>query len=174
MSAASFWESLIWTRWSKPRCLGSLYQRVLREKPVRIVELGLADAVRAARLIRLAERAGDERIQYCGVDLFEARDADPLPLKKVHHQLAETGARVRLVPGDLFSSLGRTANLLSDTDLLVIDSVHHQEEIEAVCHFFPRMLHEGTAIARLERSDDLVRLRWLKSSDFLQTKRKAA
>ena len=174
MSAASFWESLTWTRFSKPRCCRALYQRVLREKPQRIVELGMSDAVRSLRLIRLAERAGDARIHYCGIDLFEAREANPLPLKQVHHQLAETGAKVRLVPGDLFASLGRTANLLADTDLLVLDSVHRQEDLESVYHFFPRMLHERTSIARFDGVESSLRLRWLKPGSFLKSMSRAA
>lgn len=174
MSAASFWDALVWTRLSKPRCERQLYQRVQRLKPVRIVELGLGDGSRATRLIRLARRFSDETVHYCGIDLFEARSANPLPLKEVHNQLAKTDAKVRLVPGDVFSSLGRTANVLVNTDLMVIDAVTSSQELEKAFHFFPRMLHESTSIARLDGEGTSIRLRWLKPGGFLQTERRAA
>jgi hypothetical protein len=174
MSAASFFESLIWTRFSNPRCFRTLYQRVARHKPVRIVELGISDPIRSLQMIRLAERHADEKIKYCGIDLFEMRSTGILPLKYVHHQLAESAAQVRLVPGDLFSSLGRAANLLVDTDLLVIGRMHSQDEIDAVSHFFPRMLHARTSIARFDGAQGSPRLRWLEPSRFGRTSSRAA
>lgn len=174
MSAASFWERLIWTRFSKPRSFGALYKHMLRKKPVRIVELGIGDGTRALRMIRLAETYTQKKIHYCGIDLFEARETRPLPLKTVHHQLAESGAQVRLVPGDLLMSLGRTANLLPDTDLLVIDSVHRHDELEQVTQFFPRMLRSDASIARFEGSSQSPRLRWLAAEDLLEIRRQAA
>ena len=174
MSAASFWDAFVWARFSKPRWERPLYQRVQRTQPVRIVELGIGNATRATRIIRLAQRLTDQTVHYCGVDLFEARATGGLPLKEVHNQLAKTGAKVRLVPGDMFSALGRTANILTQTDLLVIDACQTQDEIERAFHFFPRMLHEKSCIARFDRQGQATRLRWLKPAGFLQNTRKAA
>lgn len=176
MSTASYWDALIWTRFSKPRCHRSVYQRVQQTRPRRIVELGIGDATRAVRMIQLAQRATGETVQYCGIDLFEARDVDGIRLKDVHHRLAQTGAKIRLVPGDAFSALGRSANILTDTDLLVIDDVHTQEEIQQAYHFFPRMLHAGSSVARFDRENGSIRLRWLKPDGFVQDvgKKKAA
>lgn len=168
MNAASFWESFLWTKWAKPVSRRRLYQRIQRGAPIRIVEFGLGDGQRAERMLRLAARYSDQRIQYCGIDLFEAREHDPLPLKKVHNKLAATGAKVRLVPGDLFAALGRTANLLTQTDLLVIDEGQSAADLESAHPFLPRMLHEDSSIARFDFVKDRSRLRWIKPSTFLK------
>jgi len=174
MSAASFWNALSWARFSKPQQDRALYQRVQRIKPLRIVEVGLGDTTRATRIIRLAQRFTSETIHYCGIDQFEARATDGLPLKDAHQSLSKTGAKVRLVPGDILSALARTANVLTNTDLLIFDASNSQAEIENAYHFLPRMLHENTAIARYDLTDKSVRLRWLKASSFLQPSRRAA
>ena len=174
MSAASIWNALHWTRFSQPRHDRALFQRVQKVKPVRIVELGIGDTTRATRVIRLAQRFTSETIQYCGIDQFDARATDGLPLKGAHQILSKTGAKVRLVPGDIMSALGRTANILTNTDLLIFDASNEQADIEKAFHFLPRMLHEKTAIARYDVAEKSVRLRWLKPSGFMQPARRAA
>ena len=174
MNAATFWNALFWTRFSQPRHDRALFQRVQRIKPVRIVELGVGDTSRATRTIRLAQRFTKETIQYCGIDLFEARPEGGVSLKDAHQSLSKTGAKIRLVPGDVMSALGRTANVLTNTDLLIFDANNSQAEVEHAFHFLPRMVHEKTAIARYDSAGKSARLRWLKPSGFLQPSRRAA
>lgn len=175
MAAATFWQSTMWTRFAKPACDQTLYRRVQRCQPTRIVEFGIGDLVRAQRVISLAQRfqssdteGEDTRIQYCGIDLFDMRsDQSPLSLKEAHNRLAKTDARVRLVPGDLTSALARTANVLPDTDLLIVDATYSRDQLESVFHFLPRMLHAGTSIARYSYYNGKLRLRWMKPDSFV-------
>ena len=170
MNAASFWDALIWTRFGNPRHERPLYQRVLREKPLRLVELGIRGVERSTRLIRLAQRARAETILYCGIDLFEAREENPLPLKTVHNHLVKTGAKVRLVPGDLMSAVARSANLLLETDFLLVDSSISTAELRSVYPFLPRMLHADSSIAHITGGQ----VRWMKPTTFLAAPSKAA
>jgi|GEM_PF-5433140 len=176
MAAATLWQSLLWTRFGKPACDRSLFRRVQRFRPLKIVEFGV-DLSRAQRVISLAQRCQPEetkpaRIEYCGVDLFDMRSVDPLMLKQAHHTLAQTGAKVRLVPGDLQAALARAANELPNTDLLIVDAKNSREDLEAVFHFLPRMLQATTSIARYSQSDAKTRLRWMKPDSFVTPRRK--
>jgi len=170
MSAASYWNSLYLTYFAQPKCDRALFKRVTQTKPTRIVELGIRDLPRAERTIAMAQRQTDETIHYCGIDMFEGREGG-LKLKDAHHALAQTGAKVRLVPGDLMSGLSRAANMLANTDVLIIDACHAREDLELVHHFLPRMLREDTSIARY---GDGSNLRWMKPSTFLSQPAKRA
>ena len=175
MPAASTWNTFVWTNFAKPQCDRGLYRRVKQKKPQRIVEIGVGDLTRATRLIALAQRFRDDAIHYCGIDVFEARsEGTPLRLKYAHNRLAKTGAKVRLVPGELTSAVGRTANMLVGTDLLIIGAVHSQEELQSVFPYLPRMLQESTSIARYSDVNGVVRLRWMKPDSFVTPKRRAA
>ena len=173
MAAATFWQTLAWTRFSRPACDQALYRRIQRTPPTRVVEFGVGDLGRTQRVISLAQRflADDDpeaRVQYCGMDLFEMRtDQTPLKLKSAHNTLARTGAKIRLVPGDLRSALARTANILTETDLLIVDAAHDREELESVFNFLPRMLHSNTSIARYDTQGGKLRLRWMKPDSFV-------
>lgn len=121
------------------------------------------------RAIRMAQRASEQQtVHYCGIDLFEARSNGTLKLKETHQSLSQLGAKVRLVPGDLTSALGRTANMLSDTDLLIIDSSQTAADVEAAFPFLPRMLTGRTSIARYDINGASPRLRWMKPGSFVQ------
>ena len=174
MPAASYWNTLVWTNFSKPTCDRSLYRRVVKSKPGKIVELGVGDLTRASRTISLAQRSQSETVHYCGIDLFEARSERPLKLKDAHNQLIKSGARVRLVPGDLLPALARTANMLTETDLLIIDATISQSDLEAVRLFLPRMMSPKTSIARYDNKNEQPRLRWMKPEALLQTHGRAA
>lgn len=176
MAAATLWQSTMWTRFAKPACDQTLYKRVQRCHPTRIVEFGIGDLVRAQRVISLAQRyagksddsSANTRIQYCGIDLFDMRaDQSPLSLKEAHNRLTKSGAKVRLVPGDLSSALARTANILQNTDLLIVDATYSRDQLESVYHFLPRMLHAETSIARYSFYNGKLRLRWMKPDSFV-------
>ena len=174
MSAASTWNTFVWTTLAKPKCDRALFRRVRTHKPIRIVELGI-DIVRAQRVIALAQRYAEEQVQYCGIDLFEARTAGPrLKLKNIHNQLTKTGAKVRLVPGELAHAIARTANILPNTDLLIVAGEHSQDALKSIFSFLPRMLHSETSIARYTEAADGMRLRWMKPDSFVTPSRRAA
>lgn len=174
MSAASTWNAFVWTYFAKPKCDRALFRRIKQRKPQRIVEIGV-NLTRATRMISLAQKYREDTIHYCGIDLFEARvDGDPLKLKHTHHQLAQTGAKIRLVPGEMVSAIARSANNLTKTDLLIVSAEHSREELQAIFPFLPRMLHAETSIARYTDADGGIRLRWMKPDSFVTPKRRAA
>lgn len=174
MAAASTWNAFVWNYLSSPAHERGLYQRVKRARPTRIVEVGLGDLTRASRVIALAQRYSDEPIQYCGIDPFDARDDQPLRLKEVHKRLSQAGAKVRLVPGDFASGVARTANLLSGTDLLIIDSAVSRDDLESMFPFFPRLLVENTSIARISQQGKSGAVKWMKPDSFAGRQAKAA
>ena len=175
MPVASTWNAFVWTNFTKPQCDRALFRRVKLKKPQRIVEIGIGELTRATRLISLAQRFCQDTVHYCGIDLFEARtEGTPLRLKDAHNQLAQTGAKIRLVPGELTSAVGCAANMLMGTDLLIISAEHSQADLQSVFPFFPRMLHENTSIARYSQVNGLLRVRWMKPGSFVTPKQRAA
>ena len=175
MPAASFLQALYLTTFSQPSYDRDLYRAVKRTKPRKIVEFGVGDTSRANRLIQLAKRyRRNERIEYTGIDLFEASLQKSISLKQAHHQLSRTGVSVRLVPGELEPALARTANDLVGTDLIVIGVGHSAEDLERASFYIPRMLHPGTKLARYEGQGSERRLTWLTAESFPAAKRRAA
>ncbi len=123
-------RSFFLTRLSRPAVYRPIYQAIRRAGLRRIVELGLGPGDRALRMIEIAA-AGDtaENVVYTGVDLFEMRspeDAQGLSLKLAHRKLVASGAKIRLLPGDSYSALSRTANMLGVADLVVIAADQNQ------------------------------------------------
>ena len=135
---------------SQPASERSLYRLIRREKPQRIVEIGIGRALRAVRMIQVAARyrGGADNIRYAGIDLFEARTvpASGMSLKEAHRVLKATAARVQLIPGDPLSALTRTANALAGTDLLIISAGHEKASLDAAWFYVPRMLHSRTRV----------------------------
>lgn len=134
---------------SKPRADRRLY-RIIRKQQIRsIVELGIGNAVRTQRMIRLAVRlAADTPVRYTGVDLFEARPAEQpgLPFKRAYQILMPLGAKLRLVPGDPFSGLVRAANELTGTDLLIVAADQEPDSLARAWFYVPRMLHDRSLV----------------------------
>ena len=174
MPAASTWNALVWTYLSGPKIDRVLFRRIAKTKPQRIVELGLTDLNRTLRMIRMAQRYTEETIHYCGIDLFESRGESGLKLKDTHSRLSQTGGKIRLVPGELMPAIARSANILSDTDLLIISAEHSSDDLGAVQMFMPRMLKSDSSIARFRLTDDRQELRWLKPSVFIEPRKNAA
>jgi hypothetical protein len=156
--------------------------RAVRQTPVRsIVELGLGTGQRALRMIEVATLNHPiERISYTGIDLFEARgpsDGPGLPLKEAHRLLKATGARIRLVPGDPWSALSRTANTLTGIDLVIVGADQDPDSLARAWFFLPRMLHENSKVLHAYRGErDAVQLVELGCHDVSQlaTRRRAA
>jgi len=135
---------------SKPSSDRLVY-RTIRQRRIRtIVELGIGLCCRARRMIEVAAMSGSaDRVAYVGVDPFEARsltDGPGLPLRMAHRLLANTGARIRLVPGDAFTALARAANDLRGIDLIVVSACQDADSLARAWYYLPRMLHEGSLV----------------------------
>ena len=113
-------------------------------------------------------------ICYTGIDLFETRkptDGPGLPLKRAFQLLRATGARVRLIPGDPFTALAGAANLLGETDLLVVSADQEADSLAEAWYFVPRMLHAHSRVFLAERvaADGSSRLRQLDPREITQS-----
>jgi hypothetical protein len=130
-----------------------------------IVEMGIGDARRAERMIRLAQGwSHDKPVRYTAIDLFETRRdelAPTLTLKNAFRKLKATGARVRVVPGDPLPALARVANSLTGTDLVLISADQDEASLEAAWFYVPRMLHSGSQVLFEEVEDSISRWRIL-------------
>jgi len=155
---------------SRPASERGLYRLIRRNKPQRIVEIGIGDGHRAARMIQVAARyrtAGP--IRYAGVDLFETRSAEHpgLTLKQAHRLLKPSGARVQLIPGDPLAALARAANALAGTDLVIISADQDASSLTAAWFYVPRMLHEGSCVlVECEAEEGKLELRPLSKSEI--------
>jgi hypothetical protein len=135
---------------SKPVEDRPIYQELLNGQVRRILELGLGSGDRTVRLIDTASRLCEARdIYYTGVDLFEGRDSSlgtGLTLKGAHQKLSQTGAHVRLVPGDAFSGVARIANSIQNVDLVVISGDQPAEILNRAWFYLPRMMHAESQV----------------------------
>jgi hypothetical protein len=126
---------------------------MFRQQSRKIVELGLGMAQRAARMIDVAARyAPREEIHYIGIDPFEDRSAAETPgltLINAHRLLKPTGARIRLIPGNPWEALIRSANHIGPVDLLIISADGRQSEpFPQFWSYVPRLLHPKTVVFR--------------------------
>lgn len=125
-----------------------LYRAVRKARPQSIVEIGVRGADRTLKLIQMASRYAEGEIRYTGIDLFEQRPADrpPLTLKTTHRLLKKTGAKVQLAPGDPFMALARYANMLTNTDLVIISGEQDADALSRAWFYLPRMLHDHSQV----------------------------
>ena len=177
MPAASLFKYCYLAWFSHPRAERVLYRAVRRSKAANIVELGMGSGRRALRLLEVARRyRPDATPRYTGVDLFEARPSDVpgLALKQAHRTLADSGAKVRLVPGDALSALARTANALGKTDLVVISADQNMVALARAWYYVPRMLHDASLVF-LEESiaDGRTAFRSLSRNEIAELARRA-
>ncbi len=149
MNTTSLLKSAYFALLSRPAADRIVYRAIRRLRAAALVEIGLGDGLRARRMIEAARRYHPAaNIRYTGIDLFEARadTAQPLSLKQAHRALVASGAHVKLVPGDPFSALARTANALTGTDLLVIAADADAESLERAWFYLPRILHDRSVV----------------------------
>lgn len=168
MSETSFikFMRLVWL--SGPSSERTLYRQMAKVKPTRILEIGLGMGVRTLRMFDVARRYCDSNeISYTGIDLFESRGADSgaLKMKDAYKLLRQQGVKVKLVPGDALAAMTMTANSLSNTDLIVIDSDIAEASLDQAWRYFPRMIHENTLILRQTRQEDRKAFTRLTSAD---------
>jgi hypothetical protein len=131
-----------------------VYQAIRRDQVRSILELGVGDGQRALRMIQVAAMdVPVAEVCFTGIDPFEAQQApgEPsLPLKAAFRMLRETGARVRLLPGDLLDTLIQNANRLGQVDLLILSRHLPPEQLTQAWFFVPRLLH-GRSLVYLEK-----------------------
>lgn len=131
---------------SKPVGDRILYRRIRTTEPCRVVHIGLGSVERTQRLLDLAVHVAPGPVEFTGIDMFEA--ADKTSLKDFHRSMNRDGVRLKLVPGDAFSGLARIANVLSDTNLLLIGGDIEDSDLEAAWFYVPRMLANGAVVLR--------------------------
>ena len=142
------WLHYLWlAHFSKPKGERFLF-RLIKGNSVRsIVELGVGNGERALRLVDFARQfVPNGELRYTGIDLFEGRSEPEsgISLKEAHGMLKQVDAKIKLVPGDPFSALARSANGLAGTDLFLISNDLDQESLARAWAFIPRTLHDGT------------------------------
>ena len=141
---------------SKPQSDRRLYHAVWRQRVTSILELGIGNLDKTSRLIAMAGRLqGDmAQIAYTGIDLFDARSTNlkPLSLKHAHQSLSGSGAKIKLVPGDVGDGLTRMANALLGTDLVIMHRPQNLEPCSGAWFYFPRILHHATEIFQEEQA----------------------
>ena len=150
LTPTSRWRIFFLSYLSDPASDRAIYRTIVQKRPYRILELGMADGRRALRMIDAAARfTSRSDIQYIGLDHFEDRgegDGPGLSLKTAHRELTQSGAKIKLIPGDPLRNLARAANELGQIDLLVISRQAETDRLSRVWYFVPRLLHAQSRI----------------------------
>ncbi|HEX4413261.1 MAG TPA: hypothetical protein VH107_06505 [Lacipirellulaceae bacterium] len=157
MAAANWLRYTRLAYFSRPRGNQQLYRLVKRHKICRIVEIGISNLARAQSLIQVAQRfAGEQKVWYTGLDMFEAREQgrDPLALKETYRVLRATEANVRLVPGVPRMSLASAANAHQNTDLILIGPDVSENDLQGAWFYVPRMLHANSIVLSERHESD--------------------
>ncbi len=139
-------QSLWLARFSKPATDRPVYQAILRSSTSRILEIGIEDGTRAARMIELAARRADRKIHYFGLDRFESAEDPQLDLKTAHQLLRATPAKSQLLPGDPEQTLARKANEFGQVDLVIVRTDVHILSRPPCVHLWPRLLHAASCV----------------------------
>ena len=148
------WLKYTWlANFSKPVHHRWLLKNVNSRQVRHMVHVGIGDGELATRMIEVARRNTEERICFTGIDLFEGAGSRGLSLKNAHALLKSHGAKVKLIPGDVYSALARPANELTNVDCLVLDQFD-AEALERSWIYVPRMLHEGSLVCQLKTNGD--------------------
>ena len=183
MLKASRLEYLYLAHFSKPKADRQLYRLIKQCHPAHILEIGIGTLRRSLRMICVAGRYADlQRIEYTAIDPYECRptSAWPLSLKQAYCLLRATGARIRLLPGDPWEALRRSANMLAAIDLVIISASESMSASHPAWFYLPRLLHEHSVVLReTADADGQVRLETISRAAVLQlarpsTRRKAA
>ena len=126
-----------------------LWRAVHRERPRSIVQIGMSNRQRTARLLEIALwHQPDQTLRFVGIDLFEGRPeklAD-LSLRQIHADLKQQPIKVQLVPGDPLSALTRTANAIPGNDLLLVHADQDPDSMREAWFFIPRILHDRSVV----------------------------
>lgn len=149
MMPGTWWQRLWLTRLSRPAADRIVYRHVARNRPTRILEIGLGRLTRTERMLRLAHADGEtEPPRYVGFDRFEGRattDPPGVSLKEAHRRLHAL-ARVQLVPGNTDTALSRVCNQLGSFDLVLVSADNDARHLERSWFFLRRLVGTTTAI----------------------------
>jgi hypothetical protein len=149
VARANWFRFTYLARFSQPKADRQLYRLIKRHRACRIVEVGMGELSRAVSLIEVAQRyAGDKKVWYTGIDLFEARPEGrpPVSLKEAYRLLRATEAGIRLVPGAPARSLASAANAHANTDLILIGCDVSESDLQGAWFYVPRMLYENSVV----------------------------
>jgi len=142
------WLRYVWlTYWSKPVHQRWLLRAIRSQGVQNIVHVGVGDGQFASRMIDVAQRYSNQRVCYTGIDHFEGSRKGVLSLRNAHVLLKSHGAKVKLIPGDVYSAFARFANELTNTDLLLIGETD-EEALQRSWLYMPRMLHDKSLVCR--------------------------
>lgn len=146
---------------SRPAGERILYREIRARKALKIVEFGVGDLRRALRMIATARlTAPGANVHYAGIDEFELRSSgNRLPLKSAWQTLRQTGSKIRLVPGDPYAALARTANDLANADLVLIAADVDRAALVRAAQYLPRLVTSRTRLF-LEAADSKGRRRY--------------
>lgn len=126
-----------------------IYEHIRREKPRRIMEVGVCNAVNANIMIETANESHPSQVEYYGFDLFDEslHYKEPLgfPLSKVRKRLEKTDAKIFLVRGDTRKTLPEIVGHLPKMDLILIDGGHSYEVCKSDWENCKRLMHPKTA-----------------------------
>jgi hypothetical protein len=131
---------------SKPAGDRSLFRSIHRTQPHRIVHIGLDSVERSKRLLDVVTRNTTGSVQYTGIDLFEA--GGKIKLKDFHRDMQRDGVKLKLVPGDPYAGLARFANVLTETNLLLIGKDVDEQAMQHAWFYVPRMLADSAIVLR--------------------------
>ena len=140
---------------SKPKCDRAVYRSIAKSKATSILEIGMGDADRTEKMIRVAKKfSGSGGVRYTGVDGFESNPSSTLTLKQCHRRLQDPDVKLQLVPGEIYSSLHRIANNHMRTDIVVISAGYDPDSLENSWFYMPRMLHATSTVFVQDPQDD--------------------
>lgn len=149
MSFLQTCKQIYLTHFSKPVAERVLYRNLKRQSIKRILEVGVGDLNRSKRILKFASELADEetKISFTGIDMFEGRDDDSgVPLKEAHRALKQFAQTVKLIPGDPYSALARSANSLQQTDMIIISADQDRDSLDRAWFYVPRMMHDDTLV----------------------------
>ena len=155
MNKARFLKFALRAWFSRPAHQRVVYRMIRQLKATSIVEMGIQDGLGTRRIIETACCfSPTEEVRYTGIDLFEARpeNSPGWRLKDAHRELNRYGVHVKLIPGDPFSALARSANVLTGTDLVIIRGDQDAESLQQSWFYLPRMLHERSVVLQESNS----------------------
>jgi hypothetical protein len=148
LSLKTFLRSSYLFYFSKPIAERALL-KAIHDQPIKSgVEIGVGTGARTLRLLEVLGWTAKEPLKYTGIDLFESRakGTPGLTLKDAFNQLKTPNVKMQFVPGDPSQALARTANMLTNTDLLVISGDHDGDALSKAWRFVPRMLTDTSLI----------------------------
>lgn len=150
-------------RFSQPAYNRPIYRAIAKNRTLRLLEIGIGSAERARRMLELARQAAGAQatVEFAGSDRFEDRAAGAaggLSLKEAYRKLSPL-AKVRLLPGDPYSALQRSANALGAFDLLVVSWEPDAATLSRAWLYVPRLMHANSRVFVEERDSPGAEIR---------------